>query len=217
MILDIFLSPRNYFLRLKETPFFVIPLIIILLFAAIQAYVANRYTDVSQIIKRMEERGAPPEQIERVEEFFKKPTRLIISLVSALIVTLIFLLIITLIFNFSLSLLGIEGNFKKTFAIVCGASLVSAFGSLVRSLIIILRRSPFVTTSLALISPKEKGLLFPFLSRFDFFIIWQMILVAFGLKIVFDIKGNKTYYLVFGIWLCWIVISTFLFRGPQRF
>jgi len=216
MILDIFLSPRNYFLRLKENPLFVIPLIIILLFVAIQTYVATRYTDVSEIIKRMEERGAPPEQIERVEEFFKRPTRLIISLLSALIVTLIFLLIITLIFNFSLPLLGVEGNFKKTFAVVCGAGLVSAFGSLIRSIIIILRQSPFITTSLALFLPKEKGLLFNFLSRFDFFTIWQIILIAFGLKIVFDIKSNKTYYLVFGFWLFWVIISTFLFRGPQR-
>jgi hypothetical protein len=217
MIGDIFLAPRNYFLKLREKPLFVIPLIIILIFTLIQTYVANRYTKVSEIIKRMEERGATPEQIERVEGFLKRPTRLIISLVSASIFTLIFLLIIALIFNFSLTLLGIEGNFEKTLAVVCGAGLVSAFGSLIRSIIIILRQSPFVTTSLALFLPKNSGLLFRFLSRFDFFTIWQIILIALGLKIVFDIKGNKTYYLVIGIWLFWVIISTFLFRGPQRF
>lgn len=216
MIFDIFFSPRNYFLRLKERPEFIIPLIIILVFTLLQSYVATRYTKVSEIIKRMEERGAPREQIERVEEFMRRPTRIIIGLVSALIVTIIFLLIISLIFNFSLPLLGSEGNFVKTFATVCGAGLVTAFGSLIRSIIIILRQSPFVTTSLALFLPTEKGLLFNFLSRFDFFTIWQIILIAFGLKIVFDIKGNKSYYLVIGIWLLWVIISTFVFQRPMR-
>ncbi|MEO0105209.1 MAG: YIP1 family protein, partial [candidate division WOR-3 bacterium] len=120
MLLDIFLNPRNYFLKLKEKPEFIIPLIIILVFTLLQSYVATRYTNVSEIIKRMEERGAPREQIEKVEEFMRRPTRVIIGLVSALIITVIFLLIISLIFNFSLPLLGSEGNFIKTFAIVCG-------------------------------------------------------------------------------------------------
>ncbi len=216
MIFDIFLSPRNYFLKLKEKPEFIIPLIIILVFTLLQSYVATRYTNVSEIIKRMEERGAPREQIEKVEEFMRRPTRVIIGLVSALIVTVIFLLIISLIFNFSLPLLGSESNFVKTFAVVCGAGLVTAFGSLIRSIIIVLRQSPFVTTSLALLLPTEKGLLFNFLSRFDFFTIWQIILIAFGLKIVFDLKGNKSYYFVIGIWFLWVIISTFVFRGPMR-
>ncbi|MEO0086874.1 MAG: YIP1 family protein [candidate division WOR-3 bacterium] len=216
MLLDIFLNPRNYFLKLKEKPEFIIPLIIILVFTLLQSYVATRYTNVSEIIKRMEERGAPREQIEKVEEFMRRPTRVIIGLVSALIITVIFLLIISLIFNFSLPLLGSEGNFIKTFAIVCGAGLVTAFGSLIRSIIIVLRQSPFVTTSLALFLPTEKGLLFNFLSRFDFFTIWQIILIAFGLKIVFDLKGNKSYYFVIGIWFLWVIISTFVFRGPMR-
>lgn len=216
MILDIFLSPRNYFLKLKEKPTFVIPLIIILIFTLLQTYVVNRYTDVSEIVKIMEERGAPPEQIERAKEFLKSPARLIISLISALIVTIIILLIISLIFNFSLPLLGTESNFNKTFSIVCGSGLIAGFGSLIRSLIIILRQSPFVITNLAVFLPQEKGLLYNFLSRFDFFTIWQIILIAFGLKIVFEMKGNKSYYLVIGIWLLWNFISTFLFRGPQR-
>ncbi len=216
MIFDIFFNPRNYFLKLKEKPFFIIPLIIILLFTLLQSYVATRYTKVSEIIKRMEERGASKEQIERVEEFMRRPARIIIGLVTTLIFTLLFLLIISLIFNFSLPLIGREGNFMKTFAIVCGAGLVSALGSLIRSVIILLRQSPFVTTSLALFLPQEKGFLFPFLSRFDFFAIWQIILIAFGLKIVFDLKGKKSYYLVIGIWLLWIIISTFLFQRPMR-
>ncbi|MCS7250524.1 MAG: YIP1 family protein [candidate division WOR-3 bacterium] len=217
MIFDIFLNPRNYFLKLKEKPIFIIPLIIILVFTLIQSYTAIRYTNISEVIKRMEERGAPREQIERAEEFMRRPARIIIGLVSALIFTLLFLLIISLIFNFSLPLLGSEGNFSKTFAIVCGSSLVTALGSLIRSIIIIIRQSPFVNTSLALFLPTEKGLLFSFLSRFDFFTIWQIILIAFGLKIVFDIKGNKSYYFVIGLWLLWVIISTFLFRSPGAF
>lgn len=216
MIFDIFLNPKNYFLKLKEKPFFIIPLIIILVFTLFQSYVTIRYTKVSEIIKRMEERGAPREQIERVEEFMRRPQRIIISLVSALIFTILFLLIISLIFNLSLPLIGNNGNFIKTLAIVCGASLVTAFGSLIRSIIIILRQSPFVTTSLAIFLPQEGGFLFRFLSRFDFFTIWQIILIALGLKIVFDLKGKKSYYLVIGIYLLWIIISTLLFQTPMR-
>ena len=37
-------------------------------------------------------------------------------------------------------------------------------------------------------------------ARVDVFAIWELILCAIGLKVVFGLKGSKSYALVFAVW-----------------
>ncbi len=216
-LVNIFFSPQKYFLVLKEKPIWLPPLIIVLVCALIQTFVATRYFQFEEIAERMRERGAPEEQIERVKRFYESPKAIILSLTSVVFTTLLFTFLFSLILNLALPLLGTEGVFLKTFSLVIGASLVSALGSLLRALLIFIKKSPFVATNLSLLLPgAKKGFLFSLLAQLDIFTIWKIILLGLGLTIIYDLKGKKGYYLSFGLWLLWVLVAAFLFRSSPR-
>ena len=49
-----------------------------------------------------------------------------------------------------------------------------------------------------------------FLSRVDIFTVWEIILIAMGLKIVYDLKDNRSYYFLFGLWLVYIALASLM-------
>jgi uncharacterized membrane protein YkgB len=68
-----------------------------------------------------------------------------------------------------------------------------------------------VTTSLALLAPNlaKNSFGYQLLAGFDFFIIWEMILVAMGISITNNITRKNAYILIGVIW----VISIFIQAG----
>jgi len=170
---DIYFSPSRAFGRLKEKPTWLVPLIVVLLFNMLFVLVSSQYVDWDKqrqaTIDRMRERNMSEEQIEKttdgMEKFYSSPAmRYGMPAVSALIVSLIAILFLAVIYNVSLPLFGGASDFKRTWAIVCNASLVAVPATIVRGLLVLLKRSAEVTTSLlaaapALKQPFLKGLL----------------------------------------------------------
>ncbi len=223
---DIYFSPSRAFGRLKEKPTWLVPLIVVLLFNMLFVLVSSQYVDWDKqrqaTIDRMRERNMSEEQIEKttdgMEKFYSSPAmRYGMPAVSALIVSLIAILFLAVIYNVSLPLFGGAGDFKRTWAIVCNASLVAVPATIVRGLLVLLKRSAEVTTSLlaaapALKQPFLKGLL----AQLDIFDFWKFMLIAIGLKVVFGLKGSKSYALVFAVWLVVMLILALLGMGAGR-
>lgn len=219
-MLDIFVAPGNAFSRLKEKPAWLVPLIIVLVFNMLFVFVSSQYVDWGKqrqaALERMRERNMPQEQIDKATEgmdkFYSSPTmRYGMPVVSGLIVSLIALLFLTVIYNVSLPLFGGASDFKRTWAIVCNASLVAVPATVVRGLLILLKRSSEVTTSLlvaapALKQPFLKGLL----AQLDIFDFWKFLLIAIGLRVVFGVKSSKAYTLVFAVWVVIMLILSLL-------
>lgn len=223
---DIYFSPSRAFGRLKEKPTWLVPLIIVLLFNMLFVLVSSQYVDWDKqrqtTIDRMRERNMSEEQIEKttdgMEKFYSSPAmRYGIPAVSALFVSVIAILFLAVVYNVSLPLFGGASDFKRTWAIVCNASLVAVPATIVRGLLILLKRSAEVTTSLlaaapALKQPFLKGLL----AQLDIFDFWKFMLIAIGLKVVFGLKGSKSYTLVFAVWLVIMLILALLGMGAGR-
>lgn len=209
-IFDIYFSPTKYFTRLKEKPYWLIPLIILVIAAIIMTIVVLTTFGPEKRIAQLREQNLSPEQIERAEQMMKGPIPLISGIVASIIFTPLILLIIALILNFLIPLLGSTGNYLVTFSCIVGAALVRIPAMIVRIILIIIKGTPFVHTSLVLFFPmlSKDTFLFRFLSKVDFFTIWELILIGLGLQIIYDIKGKKSYYLIFGIWLLYIIITS---------
>ncbi len=175
-ILNIFSSPRIYFSQLKEKPVWLLPLIIVLACALFSTFIASRYIRFGEIAERMRERGMPEEQIERVKTFYESPKAIIISLISVLFTTTIFLFVLSLLLNLALPLFGSEGVFLKTFSLVVNTGLVSALGNIIRAILILFKKSPFVSTNLSLILPQSlrKTFLFSLFSQLDIFLFGSL-------------------------------------------
>jgi hypothetical protein len=217
---DIFLSPSRAFSRLKEKPTWLIPLIIAMVFNMLIAFLSAQYVDWDKqrqvAIDRMRERNMTEEQIgkatEGMEKFYSSPAmRFGAPVASALVIGIIGALFLAVIYNVSLPLLGGTSDFKRTWAIVCNASLVAVPSAIVRGVLVLLKRSAEVTTSLLLATPGLKhGFLAVVLARIDIFAIWELILCAMGLNLVFGLKGAKPYVLVFAVWAVLTVIFALL-------
>ena len=219
-MLDILLAPGRAFSRLKEKPTWLVPLIIVLIFNMLFVFVSSQYIDWGKqrqaAVERMRERNMPQEQIDKATEgmdkFYASPAmRYGMPVVSALFIGVIALLFLAVIYNVSLPLFGGTSDFKRTWAIVCNASLVAVPATIVRGGMVLLKRSAEVTTSLLMAAP---GLKQPFLkallSQLDIFDFWKFLLIAIGLTVVFNVKSSKSYTLVFGVWLIVILLLSLL-------
>jgi hypothetical protein len=220
---DIYFSPSRAFGRLKEKPNWLVPLVIVLVFNMLFVFISSQYIDWGKqrqaALERMRERNVPQEQIDKATEgmdkFYSSPAmRYGMPVVSGLVVSLIALLFLAVVYNVSLPLFGAAGDFKRTWAIVCNASLVAVPATIVRGLLILLKRSSEVTTSLLAAAPTLKQ---PFLkgllAQLDIFDFWKFMLIAIGLKVIFDLKGSKSYTLVFAVWLVVMLILALLGMG----
>ncbi len=223
---DIYLAPGRAFARLKEKPSWLVPLILVLIFNMLMAFVASQYVDWDKqrkaAVERMRERNMSEEQIkqatEGMEKFYTSPVmRYGVPAVSALIVGIISVLFLAVVYNVSLPLLGGTGDFKRTWAIVCNASLVVVPATIVRGLLVLLKRSAEVSTSLLAAAP---GIKQPFLkgllAQLDIFDLWKFVLIAIGLNVVFGLKGSKSYALVFAVWLVVMLVLALLGMGAGR-
>lgn len=213
-VFDIYFSPTNYFNKLKEKPQWLIPLIIIIVVAILMTIITLITFGPEKRIAQLKEQNLPPEQIERAEQFMKGPIANIISLVTVIIIIPAMLLIIALIFNFLIPLMGSTGKYLMTFSIIVGAALVRIPAMIVRQILIFIKGTPFVHTSFALFVPmiSKNTFIFRLLSKLDFFTIWEVALIALGLQTVYAIKDKKSYYLVFGLWLLYIIVTS-IFSG----
>jgi len=188
--------------------------VILLLCALIQTFTATRYVSIDEITERMEKGGASEEQMEKAKRFFSSPLYFVITFALLIVSTLIFLLLVSVIINFALPLFGADGTFLMTFALIVNTGLISGLGNIIRTFLILIKKRPFVLTSPALILPPawQETFLFRFLSQFDFFTIWRLFLIGLGLTVVYDLRGKKGFYLIFGLYLIWIIFATTLFH-----
>jgi hypothetical protein len=223
---DIYFAPGRAFARLKEKPSWLIPIAIVLLFNMLFVLVSSQYIDWDKqrqtAVDRMRERNMSEEQIQKategMEKFYSSPAmRYGIPVISALFVGIIALLFLAVIYNVSLPLFGGSGDFKRTWAVVCNASLVAVPATIVRGGLVLLKRSAEVTTSLLAAAP---GLKQPFLkgllAQLDVFEFWRFVLIAIGLTTVLGIKSSKSYALVFAVWIVVILILALLGMGAGR-
>ena len=220
-LMEIFTAPTKVFTNLKEKPEWVTPFIIVLVIAALGAIVTVGMTKDTIIAKQEEamiERGMSDEQIDQALKVMSGPFMIVTSAIGAIF----FIVVVLLLFSFVVNLLlpvfdGIRG-FKIVFSIVCFSALIKVPGTLLRLILIAITKSPFVTTSLALVIPNlaKDSFVYQLLASFDFFIIWEMILVGLGISITNEIKKQNAYILVFLVWAISVVIGILLgvMRGP---
>jgi hypothetical protein len=215
--MDIYFAPSKVFKALKEKPRWITPFIIVLVVVALTAALTVNFSRDAIMARQEEamiERGLTEEQMEQARQFTSGPIIMISSAVGALFFTAVILLLFALIINLFIPLFSGESGFKPVFSVICYSALIAVPAAILKLILIAITKSPFVTTSLALFVPNlaKESVTYQFLSGFDFFIIWQMILVAMGINITNNIPKKSAYILIFIIWF----ISLFVgigFRG----
>jgi hypothetical protein len=213
-LINIFWSPTRVFEGLRERPRWVTPFAVILIWIALTSALTVTITRGSpEALARQEEmmreRGMSDEDIEKAMEIAKGPIPVIAGGFMGAVVFAIRLVLFALILNVFIPLFSGMSGFKPVFAVVSYSSLVVIPGSILRLILMAITKSPFVTTSLALLvqNVEKTSFLYGFLGAFDLFIIWEMALVALGISYTSNLKKGNAYTLVFVIWFISIFIG----------
>lgn len=205
-ILCIYFAPSKVFHALKERPRWILPLVIVLFVVALTTVLTMtlaREAITARQQEALQERGLTEEQMEQAMQFTQGPAAAISGAVGAVIITAVLLLIFALVLNLFVPLFGGESGFKKIFSVICFAALVMVPAAILKILMIAATRTPYVTTSLALLAPglAKDSFAYQLLAGFDLFVIWEMVLVAMGISITNGLARKNAYILVFVIWI----------------
>ena len=195
-LFNIFSSPTKLFTSLKEKPKWTKPFIIVLIVIALAASVSVMLTKDTMITRQEEvlkERGASDDQIEQSRKIMQGPLPIVFGGISGAIVVGIILLLFTVVLNLFIPVFGGASGFKSVLTVVSFSALIKVPSAVLKTILIAITKSPFVTTSLAIIAPslEKTSFVYQLLAGFDFFIIWEMILVAIGISIVNDVKKQN--------------------------
>ena len=220
-IINIFTAPTKVFTTLKEKPEWVTPFIIVLVVVALSAAITVSVTKEAIIAKQeemMRERGMTEEQIEQALKVASGPVMVISSTIGAAVFIVIVLLVFAFLTNLLIPLFGGTGAFKQVWSVVCFSALIKVPSAILKVILMAFTKSPYVTTSLALFVPglAEDSFAYKALAGFDFFIIWEMVLVALGISITNEIEKKNAYTVVFLIWIASIFVGIALgVFGPR--
>lgn len=234
-ISGVFTEPGNTFEAIAKFPkrnFWLLPVIILVITSVVTSFLFFSDTELvgkmmdkqkQQMREKMQEsvkdgkmtQEQANDAIEKAEKFmdpnglFFKITGIAGSVVSP------FLMLFVLSVIYMLLLKMFKANFEFTNILnVVGLSLiVSAVGSVI-AIVISIITGDLTSVGLSIIFKADAvgDTLHALFMKLDVFSIWFYILVAIGLVRIARVKPAVSYSIVFGLWIIWLVITTFVFK-----
>jgi hypothetical protein len=205
----IFTSPTTVGRRVMEDPHWVIPLVIVLAVSFIATAATYRYQAEFQrefLGETIRERN-PDADIDALFEVTTAKqvrTGLLAGLFGGVMI-----LIFAAVLKGAASVAGGQVGFRRMFAFVSYSTVISAFGSLVKVPLVLVKGSIDVRTSLAAFAPSLDLRSPPavLLSSFDIFSIWQVVALCFGFSVLSGFSIKKSSVIVIGLWAILLVIK----------
>lgn len=234
-ISGIFTEPGNTFETIAKFPkrnFWLLPVIILVVTSIVSSFLffsdaelVSKMMDKQkqQLRERMQEsvkngkmsQEQANDAIEKAEKFMD-PKGLffkITGFAGAVVAPFLMLFVLSVIYMLLLKMFKANFEFMNILNVVGLSLIVSAIGSIIAIVLsIILGDLNSVGLSLILKADTVGETLHALLMKLDVFSIWFYILVAIGLVRVAKIKPLISYSIVFGLWVIWLAVTTFVFK-----
>lgn len=213
-IVGIFTSPRETFESIDQRPTWLVPFLIVVIVMIVLQFLVMDIA-MKDRLADMEARDMPAEQYERASNQMEswKYVGFAVTPVGILVVWAIIAGILLFGGN---TMMGGETKFKKVFSVIAWSGLIGLVGEIIKTFLILSKgTSRGVVLSLAFVLPtpelgQSPPILYRFLSQFNLFTIWELILWIIGLAVIYHFTTKKSATLVLSLWVIWIVISVTL-------
>lgn len=212
MLVSIFYEPTKVFRAIKEKPTWVLPLIVFLVTMTAAAYFMMPAIQKAQIdyIERSdtytaEQKAEIKSQMEAGQGF-----QWIGVISSPIVWTIAIFLTLGVTMLMGNVIFGGKARFAQVFSVVVLSFMTWVISSIVKTPLIVAKNSVDVRTSLAILLPGEttSGVLYTLLNTYtDVFIVWQMILLVIGVKVVYEFATQKAVLTVLTPTLVFALIS----------
>lgn len=209
-IWGIFFRPKEVFASLKAKSNWLAPFILISIVSLVFGYLTYepRMADIKENVlsnpQYTEEQRAAIEA--RFEQQAGGKWTTVFTPVGVLIYLMFITLVLFLVFNV---FLGGKGSFKSMLSIFTYSTLVGIPGSIIQTPLIMAKNSiEKVHTDLAILLPVDLSdkFYYQFLAGLDFFIFWQVLLIATGVSIIYQITFKKSLTTVMILWILLILV-----------
>lgn len=210
MLLKIFVEPSAVFHRVREKALWVAPFIILLLaFTAMGVLTAPIGYEARKQMIQESDRYTPEQKQQIVSQMEQSSSLAYIGAIASPIVGALFFFIgVGVLMLMANVILGGEASFKQVASISAWASLITALGLVIKTIIMLLKHSIDVRLSLAVLLPSGNMTSWPYtiLNTFtDVFTIWGTVVTIIGVAIVYRFSKGRAAVAV--------LVPTILFLG----
>jgi hypothetical protein len=212
-IAGVFFSPGETFESIARRPDFVVPLIVLCVISLLVGIVfAPRVDFGAPAREAMEEKGAPPEQIEQVSKMSNMFGKIISY--TGPITTAIVLAVLAAIFLLAFRIMGGEGNYKQAFAITTYAWYIQTLRSVIMAIVLLIRGGltgaqeleTLVRSNPAfLVDMKSNPVLFSLLTNLDVFTLWWLFVTIIGFAAMSRFSKAKAAAIVICLWIVKVI------------
>ncbi len=229
----VFSEPGDTFTAVKQSSkknYWVLPVILIILITLVSSFLVLRDEELSSEIRdkqkiamkeRLDEavkdgkmtREQADKQTEQAEKFMSGSMMMVFGAVGAIFGVLIFFFLKALVFWGVLKLFKGNASYVNVMNVLGLAGIITVIQLIIDSVLAIFMGKLLMNIGpVLLVSEASVGKsMYTFLANFDLINIWYMIVVSIGLARVAELKTSKTIPLVFGLWLIWVLLTSF---GP---
>lgn len=131
---------------------------------------------------------------------------------GAIIGPFVILLLLSVFYLIALKIMKAQFDFMNILNVVGLAMLISGIGSIIAVVISILKGNLTSVGPGLLFSEESAGQkVYTMLTKIDLFSIWFYAVIAIGLSKIARVSIAKTAAVVFGLWIVYILVSSFLF------
>ena len=180
-IIGIYTAPRQTFEAIDQNPTWFVPVIIgVVFFLIFQFLTIDIQMDYR--VEMMSAREMSQEQLDMAESQMQGPLKYIGFIVGPVFWLILLVIIAALFYMAGNLMIGGDTSFKKIFAIVAWTGLIGVVSFIIMTLLILSKGTMHgvaLDLSILLDTPaigEEKSVLYRLLSKFDIFVIWEMIL-----------------------------------------
>lgn len=212
-IIGIFSAPRQTFEAIDQQPNWLVPYIIglifffIFMFLTIDIQMADRMT-------LMEAQGRlTPEQMDAARSQMSGALKYVGFIVGPIVWLIMWAIMAGLFYLAGNLTIGGDSSFKKVFAVVAWSSLIGVISLILMTLLVISKGTTNgvgLDLTVLLDTPaigEEKSTLYRIFSKFDVFVIWQIVLWIIGLSVTYKATIKKAAVPILSLWVLWIIVS----------
>lgn len=176
-------------------------------------------TEFNQEVMQQRMKGMSAEEREVVEQYQTQDIMQASTLIVTPIILFIFLFVFAAFYLLMGKLLGGLLSYGQVLAIVAYGGLITIPQEVVKTLLILTKKTPMVQMGLGLFLSEEalQSFIGRLLSAIDPFVIWSIVLTGLGLSIVGQFDRRKAYVGVGVITLIWLSLSSALGGLGQSF
>ena len=211
-IIGIYTAPRQTFEAIDQNPTWFVPFIIgVVFFLIFQFLTIDIQMDYR--VEMMSAREMSQDQLDMAESQMQGPFKYIGFIIGPVFWLIMLVIIAALFYMAGNLMIGGDTSFKKVFAVVAWTALIGVVSFIIMTLLILSKGTMHggaLDLSILLDTPaigEEKSVLYRLLSKFDVFVIWEMILYIIGLSVTYKSTVQKAAVPILGLWAIWIIIS----------